>query len=104
MNKLKHFLRILSPNSSLQYDDSKDGLVVLTKSKQKIVVPKNSRLQDVLPPSMFSCRKGRCGTCVVIVQKGMENLSARTKSEPQVGLKRKACQVQLLQGEVRLKK
>ena len=57
----------------------------------------------------FACSGGICGTCIVEVQEGMENLSAPTKPEldfiGEDGVKheRMACQCCIKSGTVKLK-
>lgn len=51
----------------------------------------------------FSCSDGNCGTCLVRVKKGLENLSPWTKQEEDFGLdedERLLCQVRITSGEV----
>lgn len=52
----------------------------------------------------FACTEGVCGTCVVEVKKGMENLSPFTQEEEdflgELKEERLACQCKLLKGTV----
>lgn len=51
----------------------------------------------------FSCTDGNCGTCLVRVKKGLENLSPWTKQEEDFGLdkdERLLCQARIISGEV----
>lgn len=51
----------------------------------------------------FGCQAGNCGTCVIIVESGMENLEPMTDLEGDMGLKeneRLACQARIKNGEV----
>ncbi len=54
----------------------------------------------------FACTEGVCGTCVIEVTQGMENLSKPTQEEidflgeESLSSERLACQCQLLSGEV----
>lgn len=54
----------------------------------------------------FACAEGICGTCVIEVEEGMENLSSYTQEEEDfLGEKaheRLACQCQLMKGHVKL--
>jgi ferredoxin len=59
--------------------------------------------QDLGVP--MGCQNGICGTCIVKVKKGMENLSQRTDSELEMELEddeRLACQCKILKGEVEI--
>ena len=55
----------------------------------------------------FACTEGVCGTCVVEVSEGMENLSAFTQEEEdflgELDFERLACQCQIKSGRVIIK-
>ncbi|MCB9362878.1 (2Fe-2S)-binding protein [Candidatus Woesearchaeota archaeon] len=54
----------------------------------------------------FGCEEGFCGTCLVEVVDGAENLTPRTDKEEDMGLEgnqRLACQCRIKQGNVKLK-
>lgn len=55
----------------------------------------------------FACTEGVCGTCIVEVVEGMENLSAYTEEEEdflgEMDNERMACQCRLLQGNVTIR-
>ena len=55
----------------------------------------------------FACEEGICGTCVVEVEEGMENLTKFTEEEVdflgEQDLERLACQCSVKCGEVKLK-
>lgn len=51
----------------------------------------------------FACRAGMCGTCIITVQEGMENLEPTTPEEEDMGLaddQRLACQAIIKSGTV----
>jgi ferredoxin len=51
----------------------------------------------------FGCQAGSCGTCVIVVESGMENLEPKNDLEDDLGLKdneRLACQAKIQDGEV----
>ncbi len=53
----------------------------------------------------FGCDDGKCGSCVIEVVEGMENLTDRTKAENEMGLDgnlRLGCQCRIKSGEVRI--
>ncbi len=54
----------------------------------------------------FACTEGVCGTCVIEVKKGMENLSKFTQEEEDflgdLDTERLACQCKIKQGTVEL--
>jgi ferredoxin len=55
----------------------------------------------------FACEEGVCGTCVIEVEQGMENLSAFTQEEEdflgEMGCERLACQCRIQSGLVKVK-
>jgi len=55
----------------------------------------------------FACTEGICGTCVIEVEEGMENLSPFTQEEDdflgQRGCERLACQCKIMKGTVKLR-
>lgn len=54
----------------------------------------------------FSCRNGLCGTCMIDIEDGEENLSELTPEEIDMGRDRThrlACQCKIKQGIVRIK-
>ncbi len=55
----------------------------------------------------FACTEGICGTCVIEVEEGMENLSPFTQEEKdflgEPGKERLSCQCKLLGGCVKIK-
>ncbi|MCX8194664.1 MAG: (2Fe-2S)-binding protein [Candidatus Micrarchaeota archaeon] len=87
---------------------------VIFKSDNKTVeVPDGSDLVQVAEDNgasiSFSCKAGVCLSCLVNVNKGMENLSEKTENEKATlegfGAKpnqRLACQCKVLKGEVEI--
>jgi len=55
----------------------------------------------------FACEEGVCGTCVIEVEQGMENLSEFTQEEEdflgEIGCERLACQCRIKSGNVKVK-
>ena len=54
---------------------------------------------------LFGCKKGDCGTCLSVVEDGMENLSNLSQKEEDFGLEeneRLICQCKILKGAVTL--
>lgn len=55
----------------------------------------------------FACEEGVCGTCVIEVEEGMENLSPFTQEEEdflgEMGCERLACQCKIKSGKVKIK-
>lgn len=54
----------------------------------------------------FACTEGVCGTCVIEVKEGMDNLTPFTKEEEDflgtLGCERLACQCKLKSGQVKI--
>lgn len=54
----------------------------------------------------FACTEGVCGTCVIEVKEGMENLSPFTQEEEdflgEMGCERLACQCKLKKGTLKI--
>jgi ferredoxin len=51
----------------------------------------------------FSCEEGTCGTCLIDIRKGKDNLAELTPEEKDMGLdrdRRLACQCSIKSGEV----
>lgn len=55
----------------------------------------------------FACTEGVCGTCIIEVTEGMDNLSPRTQEENdflgECGNERMACQCKLQRGTVKVR-
>lgn len=76
-----------------------------------VTVPAGTRLIEVSEKVgagiTYSCREGECGTCIMKVVSGMENLAQRSVLEDKVLQEnmagrnnRLACQAQVLGGEI----
>lgn len=53
----------------------------------------------------FGCRAGQCGTCIITVEEGMENLEPKNYLEEDMGLgdnQRLACQARIRSGIVKI--
>jgi ferredoxin len=51
----------------------------------------------------FGCQAGSCGTCVIVIESGLENLHPPNHAEDDMGLRsneRLACQARIREGEV----
>jgi ferredoxin len=54
----------------------------------------------------FGCEDGVCGTCIIEVEEGRENLSELNEKEKDMGLEpqqRLACQCKIMKGEVKFR-
>lgn len=71
-------------------------------------LPENSEIAEACESAgvPFACTEGVCGTCVVEVKKGMENLSEFTQEEEdflgELDTERLACQCKIKKGDVTL--
>lgn len=76
-----------------------------------VIVPAGTRLIEVSEQAgagiTYSCREGECGTCMMKIVSGMENLAQRSVLEDKVLQEnlagrsyRLACQAQVLGGEI----
>jgi ferredoxin len=76
-----------------------------------VTVPAGTRLIEVSEQVgagiVYSCREGECGTCIMKIVSGMENLAQRSVLEDKVLQEnlagrnnRLACQAQVLGGEI----
>lgn len=76
-----------------------------------VIVPAGTRLIEVSEKVgagiTYSCREGECGTCIMKIVSGMENLAQRSVLEDKVLQEnmagrnnRLACQAQVLGGEI----
>ena len=76
-----------------------------------VSVPAGTRLIEVSEKAgagiTYSCREGECGTCIMKIVSGMENLAQRSVLEDKVLQEnlagrndRLACQAQVLGGEI----
>ena len=76
-----------------------------SKDGKEIILPDGSPIKDFCESIgvPFGCKDGLCGTCVVDVLKGMENLSPRNEKENDLGLtgnSRLSCQCLIKKGTV----
>jgi len=75
---------------------------------QEREVPDGSAIKDACKEMgvVFGCEDGLCGTCLVEVESGMENLSERNEAENNMGVEgnnRLTCQCKIKQGLVKIK-
>ena len=78
------------------------------KTKDKTIKVKNNsgiikECEELGVP--FSCEDGACGTCLIEIEEGMENLNEKTQPEKNMGINRNyrlACQCKIKSGEVKI--
>lgn len=83
--------------------------IIFEDSKEEISLEDGSAITDCCEEAgvPFACTEGVCGTCVVEVREGLENLTAPTQEEidflgEDMGCERLACQCKVLEGDVKL--
>jgi len=80
----------------------------LVINEMKSVVPDGALISEPCLSAgvVFNCHSGVCGSCLVHVVRGAENLSVITDEENDLGLspsQRLACKTRILTGTVELK-
>ena len=83
--------------------------IIFANNNETEELDDGERIQDACEGQgvPFACTEGVCGTCIVEVEEGMENLSAYTQEEEdflgEKGYERMACQCRLLQGDLKIR-
>lgn len=83
--------------------------LVFEHNEEEVDLPDGSPLAAICEEAgvPFACTEGVCGTCVIEIKEGMENLSPPTKEEEDflgtcTHRERLACQCRIKQGRVRI--
>lgn len=84
--------------------------LIFDDSEEEIDLPDNSPIAEICEEAgvPFACTEGVCGTCVIQVKEGKDNLSPMTREEMDFlgegGCcdERLACQCKIQQGRVRI--
>lgn len=77
------------------------GKIIFTDTDEEYDIPDGEPIADVCEEAgiPFACTEGVCGTCVIEVEEGMENLSEFTQEEDdflgEMDNERLACQCKL---------
>lgn len=85
------------------------GKLIFEDTGEERELPSNSGIHEACEDAgvPFACTEGVCGTCVIEVTDGMENLSEYTQEEEDflgpMGCERLACQCSLKEGSVKIK-
>lgn len=85
------------------------GKLIFEETGEELLIESNGSIAEACEEAgvPFACTEGVCGTCVIEVTEGMENLSEFTQEEEdflgELGCERLACQCRLKQGTVRVK-
>jgi len=83
--------------------------LIFEDTKEEIELPENSEIATACEEHgiPFACTEGVCGTCVIEVTEGMENLSEFNEAEEdflgELDTERLACQCRLKSGTVKIK-
>lgn len=83
--------------------------LVFEDENETVELPDGSPIQEACEEAgvPFACTEGCCGTCVIEVDDGMENLSEFTQEEEdflgELDFERLACQCKIKQGTVKVK-
>ena len=75
--------------------------------EKELKVPDNEQIKEACKKLgvFFGCGSGSCGTCMIKVIKGQENLSEQTENEKKFSLdknNRLACQCKIIKGTVEI--
>lgn len=83
--------------------------LIFEDSGDEVELPENSPIAEACEQAgvPFACTEGVCGTCVIEIKEGNENLSKPTQEEedflgPSPCRERLACQCRINQGKVRI--
>ena len=81
--------------------------IISSKSNRVVEVEDGEEMRDACENLgvKFSCRNGLCGTCMIDVLEGEENLSPLTEAEKLLkrdGQNRLACQCKIEKGKVKI--
>jgi ferredoxin len=83
--------------------------IIFEDTKEEVTLPDGSPIQEVCEEAgiPFACTEGVCGTCVIEVTEGMENLSEFNEAEADflgdLNHERLACQCKIQGGCVKIK-
>ena len=82
--------------------------LIFDNIKEERELPEGSPIAEACEEAgvPFACTEGVCGTCVIEVKEGMENLSDFTQEEEdflgEMGCERLACQCKIKKGTVKI--
>ena len=80
----------------------------IIKDDQKVELAENQPIKEACEQLgvLFGCTQGYCGTCMIDIEEGEENLSALTPEEVMMErdkMHRLACQTKIVKGIVKIK-
>jgi ferredoxin len=82
---------------------------IVFNQEEEVELPEGSLIKETCEELgvPFACEEGVCGTCVIEIEEGMENLSPFTQEEEdflgEMGTERLACQCKIRSGCVKIK-
>ncbi len=81
--------------------------IISSKTNKSREVPENGKIQEACEELgvPFNCTNGICGTCMIDIISGKENLSELTEQEEDLGRDKEhrlACQCRIKKGDVRI--
>ncbi|NGX36038.1 MAG: Ferredoxin-1 [Candidatus Anoxychlamydiales bacterium] len=83
--------------------------LIFENNKEEVEIPDGSSIKDECEQAgiPFACSEGVCGSCIIEVVEGMENLSEPTQAEKDflgdIQTERLACQCKIKNGNVKIK-
>lgn len=83
--------------------------LIFKDTQQEVELEDGSPLQEACEEAgvPFACTEGCCGTCVIEIEEGMDNLSPYTQAEQdflgEQDFERLACQCKIKQGQVKVR-
>ena len=81
--------------------------IINVKTNELKEIPENSEIRDSCEELgvPFNCKHGNCGTCMIDIISGQENLSELTEQEKDLKRDREhrlACQCKIKKGEIKI--
>ncbi len=83
--------------------------IIFSTTGEEAILENGASIQECCEDAgvPFACTEGICGTCVIEVEEGMDNLSDYTQEEEdflgEIGCERLACQCKIKQGNVKIR-
>ena len=83
--------------------------LIFENNKEEVEIPDGTSIKDECEQAgiPFACSEGVCGSCIIEVVEGMENLSEPTQAEKDflgdIQTERLACQCKIKNGNVKIK-
>ncbi|MBR9699487.1 (2Fe-2S)-binding protein [Candidatus Woesearchaeota archaeon] len=83
-------------------------MAIIKDDNKEVTLEDGAEIKDACKDLgvVFGCEDGLCGTCMIEIEEGMENLSQPTQEEKDMGVEgntRLACQCKINSGTVKIK-